>query len=136
MENILKEVLIDYVNFIAGYKDLIKSENRIEADFMQMKNGKIGDYSFLYHGAGCRLEKLGVVCEFDFLPENDFSIKFSRWKMYEFFKTSPKWNGLNYNLEDIHTGLLKLVEKGKLFLLELNGVKFPIFQIVVDKIEK
>lgn len=129
MENCLKEILIDYVDFIEGYKSLLRSQNKSEADYTNMNNGKIGNYIFFYHGAGCRLESDGIVCEFDFLPENDFPIKFSSWKMYKFIKTNKKWNKLNFSLDDVHAGLLKLVKKEKLVLLENDGVKFPIFQV-------
>lgn len=136
MENFLNEVLIDYVNFIEGYKDEIRSQNKTEIDLIQMKNGKIGPYDFFYHGVGCRLEREGVVCEFDFLPENDFPLKFSSWEILEFINTSNRQSDLNYSLEDIHTGLLDLVKKEKLVLLELFGRKFPIFQIKDVKYEK
>jgi len=129
MENYLNEVLIDYINFIEEYKNLIKSQNRTETEYIDMNNGEIGNYNFLYHGAGCRLEKEGVICEFDFLPENDFPIKFSSWKMYEFIRTNENWNKLDFSLEDVHIGLLQLVQKGRLVLLDIDGIKFPIFQI-------
>jgi len=129
MESFLKEVLIEYINFIEDYKSLISKQNKNESDFINMNNGKIGQYDFHYHGAGCRLEKEGVVCEFDFLPENEFPIKFSSWEIYEFINTNSKWNGLKYRLEDVHTGLLNLVIMKKLVLLEVGGRKFPIFQV-------
>lgn len=136
IENFLNEVLIDYVNFIEGYQEEIRSQNKTEIDLMQMRNGKIGSYDFFYHGAGCRLEKEGIVCEFDFLPENGFPIKFSSWEMLEFINTNKRWSGLNYSIEDVHTGLLNLVKKEKLVLLELYGRKFPIFQIKNIRYEK
>jgi len=129
MENYLKEVLIDYISFIEEYKNLIKNQNKTEADYILTNNGKIGNYNFLYHGAGCRLEKEGVICEFDFLPENNFPVKFSSWKMYEFIRTNEKWNKLDFSLDDVHIGLLQLVQKGGLVLLDIDGIKFPIFQI-------
>lgn len=129
MENFLNQVLIDYINFIEGYKNLIRGQNKIEDNFIKMKNGEIDKYTFLYHGAGCRLEKEGIVCEFDFLPENDFPIKFSSWKILEFINTNTRWSGINYGLEDVHEGLLNLVKKKKLFLLNIGGVEFPIFQV-------
>ncbi|WP_316838579.1 DUF6896 domain-containing protein [Pedobacter gandavensis] len=129
MGNFLKEILIDYVSFIVGYKELIIQQNGIESDFIDLGSGTIGDYSFFYHGAGCRLEKEGVVCEFDFLPENGFPIKFSNWEVYEFINTNAKWSGITYNLDEIHIELLKLVEKRELVLLDISGVKFLVFQI-------
>lgn len=128
MEN-LNEILSDYVNFIEGYKNLIRSQNKTEDDFIHINNGEIGSYRFHYHGAGCRLEKDGVICEFDFLPENGFPVKFSTWVIYEFINTNAKWNGITHNIDVIHLELLKLVEKGELVLLDVMGVKFLVFQI-------
>lgn len=91
-----------------------------------MGNRTIGDYSFVYHDAGYRLEKEDVVCEFDFLPENGFPIKFSNWEVYQFINTNAKWNRITYNLDEIHIELLKLVEKGELVLLEISGVEGPV----------
>jgi hypothetical protein len=51
--------------------------------------GIIGAYQYFYHGGGCKLEKDGVVCEFDYLPENGYPIKFSIWKFGEYIKTNP-----------------------------------------------
>lgn len=129
MENYLSEIVRDYVDFIEGYKNLIRIQNKTEDDLIHINDGKIGDYSFSYHGAGCRLERDGVICEFDFLPENDFPIKFSSWKMFEFIKTNERWNKLNFSMDDVHLGLLELVKSGRLVLLEIEGVKFPIFQV-------
>lgn len=129
MEHFLKEVLIEYINFIVDYKSLIIKQNKKESDIIHLKSGKIGQYDFLYHGAGCRLEKEGIVCEFDFLPENEFPIKFTNWEISEFIKTNKTWNEKKYRSEDIHTGLLTLVRMKKLVLLELGGRKFPVFQI-------
>lgn len=133
MEKYLGEILIDYVNFIEAYKNLVRNHNRMESDLIQMSTGKIGNYAFLYHGAGCRLEKDGIICEFDFLPENGFPVKFSTWKMYEFIRTNKKWNKLKFSLEEVHIGLLKLVEDKKLFLLNINEIELPIFQIKIKK---
>lgn len=129
MERLLKEVLIDYVNFIEGYKSLIRSQNKEESEFIQLNRGKIGPYDFFYHGAGCRLEKEGVVCEFDFLPENEFPIKFSTWEIHEFIRTNKRWSGVKYSMDDVHKGLLDLVNMNKLVLLDLWGHKFLVFQI-------
>ena len=118
-------VLIDYVEFIEEFDNLRKSNLHDD----KVREGEIGSFNFSYHGAGCRLEKEGIVCEFDFLPENQFPIKFSSWKLSEFIRTNPKWNHSSLTLEIIHDELMKIVENKKLFLLEVEGMAFPIFQI-------
>ncbi|UIR55480.1 hypothetical protein LZQ00_14555 [Sphingobacterium sp. SRCM116780] len=128
MKNI-ENIVVDYYEFIQNYKDLIKEQNKDESYFIKERKGEIGGYKFWYHGAGCRLEKEGTACEFDYLPENGFPVKFTNWEIYEFINTSRKWPELNPNLDDIHISLMALVQQNKLFLLELDGVKFPVFQM-------
>ncbi|MFD2557199.1 DUF6896 domain-containing protein [Sphingobacterium tabacisoli] len=72
-----------------------------------------GDYKFQYHGAACRLEKHGVICEYDLLPENEYPVKFSNWELNEFINTSEKWKTVKYSLEELHEILLQLVEDKK-----------------------
>lgn len=129
MIKFLEEVIRDYIEFIQEYKFMIKAQGKDEKIFEKKRNGVIGNYIFLYHGAGCRLERDGIICEYDFLPENGYPIKFSNWKIYEFINTNKKWNVKGYSQKDIHDGLMGLVEIKKLFLLEIGGVKFPVFQI-------
>lgn len=128
MKDIIKAVLTDYVDFIRGFKDLIYNQS-IDEENLYGTSGVIDDYKFRYHGAGCRLEKKGTICEYDFLPENGFPIKFSSWKLQEFINTSEKWRGLDCGLEDLHESLLCLVEEKMLLLLELGGVQYPVFQV-------
>lgn len=129
MKESIELILADYVDFILKYKEVLKSYNQNEADLIRMKKGDIGGYKFFYHGTGCRLEKDSVVCEFDSLPKNDFHIKFSNWKMYEFINSTTKWGKFNYTLEDVHEALLQLVKQGKLVFLVIGGASFPIFQV-------
>ncbi|UIR57314.1 hypothetical protein LZQ00_05730 [Sphingobacterium sp. SRCM116780] len=129
MIKFLEEVIRAYIEFIEDYKCLIKSQGKDEAILRKERKGEIGGHKFWYHGAGCRLEKEGVICEFDYLPENGFPVKFTNWEIYEFINSHNKWKEVKYSLDDIHAALLNLVERNKLFLLEIEGVKFPIFQI-------
>lgn len=128
MENLIEDVLIEYLNFIRRYKNLIKKQN-LNEEKLYGTSGVIGDYKFQYHGAGCRLEKNGTICEYDFLPKNGYPIKFSNWEIYEFIKTTQKWNIVDYSLQYIHIVLLKLVERKKLYRLEIGGVEYPVFQV-------
>lgn len=128
MKNIEK-IVIDYYCFIQDYKNLVRGKGIEESDLISKKKGEVGIYKFHYHGAGCRLEKEGIICEYDYLPTNDYPIKFSSWKLFEYMNTNPKWQDVKYNLDSVHKCLMTLVGENKLFLLELDGVKFPIFQL-------
>lgn len=123
-------MVIDYLEFIEGFERLLKNAGMSHDDFRRKKNlGIIGAYKYFYHGGGCKLEKDGVVCEFDYLPENGYPIKFSIWKFAEYIRTNPKWNNLGYDTDLIHKELHRLVKLSKLFYLEEFGVVYPIFQV-------
>jgi len=91
--------------------------------------GIIGAYQYFYHGGGCKLKKDGVVCEFDYVPENGYPIKFSIWKFGGYIKTNPKRFHFGFDIDFIHKELCELVKLGKLFYLEEFGVLYPIFQV-------
>ncbi|WP_257667523.1 DUF6896 domain-containing protein [Parapedobacter tibetensis] len=127
-------VVIDYLEFIEGFEKLLKNGGMDHNDLRgQNDKATIGGYRYFYHGGGCKLEKDGVVCEFDYLPENGNPIKFSTWKFGEYIRTNPKWNNFSYDTELIHKELNRLVELKKLFYLKEFGVVYPVFQ-VNDKI--
>lgn len=128
MKDRLKEILLDYICFIEAFKNEIIAQD-IKEESLYGTGGNIGDYKFQYHGAGCRLEKLGVICEYDFLPENGYPIKFSTWDISEFIRSNQIWSELHCSLEILHEHLLSLVEEKELFLLELEGLIFPVFQV-------
>ncbi|WP_437922107.1 DUF6896 domain-containing protein [Sphingobacterium sp. LRF_L2] len=128
MENI-QLILSDYLRFIDDFRiKLLKSTGKNFFD-IDVKMGTIDYFTYLFHGAGCRLEKDGVVCEFDFLPENEYPIKFTVWEIYEFIRTNKIWQHLTMELSDIESKLAKQVENGKLNLLELGGMVFKVFQV-------
>lgn len=67
----------DYVAFINDFKHQF-SPNMEEFGQKSHRNrsGYIGEFKYQFHGAGCRLEKDSIICEFDFMPINEYPIKF------------------------------------------------------------
>jgi len=128
IKNHIENIIIDYVKFIKEFESLL-GELDFDSTKIYDESGVIGHYRYQYHGAGCRLEKNGIICEYDFLPKNNYPIKFSSWKLFEFIRTNNKWNSLIISLDDVHEVLMLLVEDKKIFLLDLGGSIFPIFQI-------
>ncbi|WP_409574954.1 DUF6896 domain-containing protein [Sphingobacterium siyangense] len=72
----------------------------------------MGGFNYHFHGAGCRLEKDGVICEFDFMPTNEYSIKFCLWKMCEFILTNHANGIIKLEESESHEVLYTQVEDG------------------------
>ncbi|MFD2969946.1 DUF6896 domain-containing protein [Sphingobacterium bambusae] len=122
-------ILVDYLAFIENFRVSLLEHTGKNFYNVKDKSGKIGDYFYHFHGAGCRLEKDNIVCEFDFLPQNEFPIKFSVWKFSEFINTNERWQHLKMELPELDVELKKLVFEKKLHLLDIGGVIFQIFQV-------
>lgn len=139
----IKKVLKDYIDFINNYENLMKDKYNIKENIslwevahqnIFSKQGSIGNYEYLYHGFGCRLEKDNVVCEYDTAPLNGNEIKFSYWKFLEFIKTNPKYNKLDITRNYMEDELDKLVKEGILSWYILDGYSYNILQVLVDKL--
>ncbi len=93
------------------------------------RSGHIGEFKYWFHGAGCRLEKDGIVCEFDFMPTNEYPIKFSTWEIREFILTNKAYGIDKLEESELHEALHPLVDDGTLVKLVLGGVVWEVYQI-------
>lgn len=126
----LRKVLQDYVSLIEGFKSQFSPDiNEFEKKSSRNRSGNIGEFKYQFHGAGCRLEKDGIVCEFDFMPINEYPIKFSIWKMSEFILTNKAYGIDKLELFELHEALHPLAEDGTLVKLVFGGVVWEIYQI-------
>jgi len=127
---IIRKVLNDYVAFINDFKyQFSPNIDEFEQKSSRNRSGQIGGFNYQFHGAGCRLEKDGVVCEFDFMPINAYSIKFSLWKMREFILTNKAYGIVKLEESELHEILHTLVEDGTLVKLVLGGVVWEVYQV-------
>ena len=127
---IIQKVLNDYVAFINDFKyQFSPNIDEFEQKSSRNRSGQIGGFNYQFHGAGCRLEKDGVVCEFDFMPINAYSIKFSLWKMREFILTNKAYGIVKLEESELHEMLHTLVEDGTLVKLVLGGVVWEVYQV-------
>ncbi|MDF2851390.1 MAG: hypothetical protein K0S31_2075 [Sphingobacterium multivorum] len=127
---IIRKVLNDYVAFINDFKyQFSPNMDEFEQKSSRNRSGQIGGFNYQFHGAGCRLEKDGVVCEFDFMPINAYSIKFSLWKMREFILTNKAYGIVKLEESELHEMLHTLVEDGTLVKLVLGGVVWEVYQV-------
>ncbi|MGB3106133.1 DUF6896 domain-containing protein [Sphingobacterium siyangense] len=126
----IRKVLNDYVAFIDGFKHQFSPEmEEFEQRSRWNRSGHIDGFNYQFHGAGCRLEKDGIVCEFDFMPTNEYPIKFSLWEMKEFILTNKGYGINKLEESELHEVLYPLVEDGTLVKLVLGGVVWEVYQI-------
>ncbi|MFV8326598.1 DUF6896 domain-containing protein [Flavobacterium sp. ZS1P14] len=76
------------------------------------------------------MEKDGVILEYDISPLFDNEINFSLWKFSEFVRTHPDYSKVNCDLDYIENELAKLIDKGILFWLEIQGCVFKIYRVL------
>ncbi|MCS4163074.1 DUF6896 domain-containing protein [Sphingobacterium sp. BIGb0116] len=126
----IRKVLNDYVAFIDCFKHQFSPEmEEFEQRSRRNRSGHIGGFNYQFHGAGCRLEKDGIVCEFDFMPTNEYPIKFSLWGMKEFILTNKGYGIDKLEESELPEVLYPLVEDGTLVKLVLGGVVWEVYQI-------
>jgi len=127
---VIRKVLNDYVAFIDDFRyQFSPNMDEFEQRSSRNRSGHIGGFNYQFHGAGCRLEKDAIVCEFDFMPTNEYPIKFSTWEMREFILTSKAYGIDKLEESELHELLHPLVEDGTLVKLVLGGVVWEIYQV-------
>ncbi|WP_343318275.1 DUF6896 domain-containing protein [Sphingobacterium multivorum] len=130
INQIIRKVLNDYVAFINDFKHQFSPNmEEFEQKSSRNRSGQIGGFNYQFHGAGCRLEKDGLVCEFDFMPTNEYPIKFCLWKMREFILTNKAYGLVKLEESELHEVLHTLVEDGTLVKLVLGGVVWEVYQV-------
>ena len=132
----MEEIINTYKSFIKDFeKKMITKYNLKENPFCKAgvlfdRKGFFEGYNYSYHGAGCRLEKDGIICEYDVTPFEGNEIEFSLWKFSEFIRTHPKYKNSIYNNEKIiEDELSKLIDKNILTWVNMEGRTFKIYQI-------
>jgi len=127
---VIRKVLNDYVAFIDDFRyQFSPNMDEFEQRSNRNRSGRIGGFNYQFHGAGCRLEKDAIICEFDFMPTNEYPIKLSTWEMREFILTSKAYGIDKLEESELHELLHPLVEDGTLVKLVLGGVVWEIYQV-------
>lgn len=89
--------------------------------------GDVSNYDYFFHGAGCRIIKENIICEYDFIPyENDRNYQFSLWKFKTFIESCYKIEIENDKLKEILEHLVKI---NKLNKLQVENRIFDIYII-------
>lgn len=125
----------DYKSFIKEFESVLFSKFEIKKpDYIYNyigalfdKNGKIADYEYHFHGAGCRVLKKNVICEYDFLKYSKIlKYQFSVWKLNEFIKS---FYGIEIEDIKLREQLELLVKLNKLSKLQIDDKVFNIYLI-------
>ncbi|WP_108807665.1 DUF6896 domain-containing protein [Aquimarina spinulae] len=132
------EELKKYVDFIREFENSLTSEfdingniwNRSGKDFP--KSGKVKDYQYKFHGAGCEVIKNDIICEYDIAPLNGRDIKFSPWKFSKFIESHPDLNIINRH--DLELGLLFLVNEKKISKLIIDGIETGVYEVIPSSV--
>jgi hypothetical protein len=135
LESKIEEIVNTYVRFIKDFEEHLKHKYSIKenprhfAGKLFDRKGIIDNYKYQFHGAGCRIEKDDIICEYDSLFSEGNEINFSLWKITTFIETHPKYKTLNLSSEYIEQELYKLIEKGILTFQIINNCVFQVYQI-------
>jgi hypothetical protein len=134
MENI--NVLNNYVFNILNFENELKQKFIIKSDselYSKINNeipieGCINKYNYKFHGAGCKLQIGDLIIEYDFMPINNYKIKFSTWKFLQFYKSFID-NKIDIDQSFVKKGLDELVERKILYKLFLENKEYDIYQL-------
>lgn len=135
LESKMEEIVTTYVRFIKEFEALLKYKYSIKenprhfAGRLFDKKGTIDNYKYEFHGAGCRIEKDDIICEYDSLFTKGNEIDFSLWKITTFTETHPKYKTLNLSSESIEEELYKMIEKEILSFQIVNNCVYQVYQI-------
>ncbi|MCK8523272.1 hypothetical protein M0D21_16955 [Aquimarina sp. D1M17] len=129
----MEEALKIYIQFVEKFEQELTSKYKIPDNFWNKSNanfpkkGSTDSFKYSFHGAGCRVEKKGIVCEYDIAPLNENHIKFSPWKFFNFIETNPDLKKLSR--EDFELGLSILEKKRKISKVFIEGIETGVYQI-------
>ena len=129
----MKEELNSYVKFIRDFEKELEKKCQISNDFWNKsgikfpKTGNTKSFKYSFHGAGCRVEKGEVVCEYDIAPLNDNDINFSLWKLFNYIETNPELE--NVDRKDLESGVKELEKEGVISKLFIDGIDTGLYEI-------
>jgi hypothetical protein len=130
----MKRVIREYLDLIEDFELRLQKKYKINSLWDNIglvfpREGTIDEYSYKFHGAGCKIVFQDIICEYDIAPLNGYDIKFSFWKIYQFYKTNKKLLSIEFTEDRFRDKLLNYLDKGIFSQLDIEGRKFNIYQI-------
>lgn len=118
--------LSEYRNFIVEFENILKNKYQIEDDIylhldIIKKSDFIDNFQYNFHGAGCKITFNKIICEYDFLLDDNSKYQFSLWKFKTFVESLHEKKlddaELKCSLENLvsENFLRKLIIEGKVF---------------------
>ncbi|QEE49841.1 hypothetical protein FUA48_09660 [Flavobacterium alkalisoli] len=129
----MKKILDNYYDFIETFEKLLMSEYGLDvnpyskAGTLVPRKGKIGEFEYHYHGAGCTVKKDDIICEYNIVPVNKPGIKFSLWSFSEYVNSSSALKKSGYTSDYIRNELEKLIDEGILEWDDIDGNPINIY---------
>lgn len=121
----------DYKNFIIRFENILKEKYQIKHNIYQhmdiiKASDILNNYQYNFHGAGCRVIFNNIICEYDFLLDENSKYQFSVWKLKTFVESLHEEELENTELKN---SLEDLVAKNLLKKLVIEGKVFDIYLI-------
>ncbi|WP_417801052.1 DUF6896 domain-containing protein [Tenacibaculum sp.] len=129
----MKKNIDSYIGFINDFELAFKKKHKgkkdiwIEIDKTIPRKGVVFNYSYYFHGRGCRVEYNNTICEYDFGLLERKVINFSIWKLYKFIETNPELS--NVSMNDVYFGTLDLINEGVVSRFILSGIDTKTYNI-------
>lgn len=121
----------DYEDFIIKFENVLKEKYQIKDNIYKhidilKKKDSFDNYQYNFHGAGCKITFDSIICEYDFLLDENSKYQFSVWKLKTFIESLYK-----NKVEDIElkNSLEDLVSKKYLKKLIIGEKIFDIYLI-------
>lgn len=129
----IEKILNDHYNFIKKIENLMRTEYNIDKNerILSLRGsnfqnkGEIHGYNYQFHGKGCRLEKEGVICDYNYHKK---AIVFTLWGLKQFITSCNHYRNENFSDDYLELELYKLIENGKLLWLIDGGVVWEVYQ--------
>ncbi len=133
----IKEILNSYILLIKEFENKLSQEYNLNfeegkwSDIVQKvpSNSKVSGLTFNFHGAGCRVEKGDIVCEFDYAPVDDCPVKFTAYKLFWFINSNNSYQKLKFTEDKIEDEINDLLRDNLLKRLKIGDFELDTYQI-------
>lgn len=140
----MRRILYSYLIFIKEFQSEISEFFGIDSNNKMWDtirgivpyHSQTPNFSYNFHGAGCYFERNERICNFDYAPVDDYSIKFSAWDLLEFSRSNVEFSNLNFTEQIVSDELDNLLEQQLLSKMEFGGVIFEKYQVTAKHFEQ
>ena len=128
-----KKPLDVYIKFIKKFEFELSKNYNLSSSVWEKKGqgfpkkGSFSDYVYKFHGLGCRIEKEGIICEYDSYFYEEKSILFSVWKFFKFIETNSSLKTLSK--EDVQENINAMLEEGIISKFFIDNINTGLYEV-------